>query len=118
MAQDILFLLAPHFADPKAGPEKFYCPECATVEGVLTYHPQLAQRFEIRRVSFPRPRPEIVDLLGPDLQGAPVLVVGDETRAGLPGVQTSPLTRRSYVSGLKPIAAYLTAAYQADRFHP
>jgi hypothetical protein len=118
MAQDIPFLLAPHFSHTEVGPEKFYCSECATLEGVLSYQPELTQQLDIRRIAFPRPRPEIIDLIGADLQSAPVLVVGDETRAPLPEVKTSPSPKRSYVSGLKSIAAYLTAAYQADRLHP
>jgi hypothetical protein len=117
MAQDILFLLAP-FSNVNAGPGKFYCPECATLEGVLSYFPELQKKVDVRRVAFQRPRDEIVHHLGADLQSAPVLVVGEESRTKISGVQVSPATKRAYVSGLRPIADYLADAYHIDRLHP
>lgn len=36
----ILFLLRAGFPDPKHGPGGVYCPECATVAGIICYHPQ------------------------------------------------------------------------------
>ncbi|RYD97198.1 MAG: DUF3088 family protein, partial [Sphingomonadales bacterium] len=37
-------------------------------------------KIEVRRVAFPRPRQEVIDLVGPDWQGLPMLVM-DKDRA-------------------------------------
>jgi len=37
--RDHLFLLTPLFPDAKAGPGRYHCPECAQVEGLLSYFP-------------------------------------------------------------------------------
>jgi Protein of unknown function (DUF3088) len=52
-----------------------YCPDCALIEGVLTYHPALRQALDIRYVDFARPRQAIVDLVGEVEQGCPMLLV-------------------------------------------
>jgi hypothetical protein len=74
---DILFLLTPGFTDAARDPHgtTYYCPDCAFMEGVLHYHPGLRERLEIRYVSFPRPRREIVSLVGEANQGCPNLVL-------------------------------------------
>lgn len=72
-----LFLLKPGFTDAsrdKEG-EKFYCPECAEFEGVLSYFPILKENLEIVRVDYQRPRQILVELLGADNQSCPVLVL-------------------------------------------
>jgi hypothetical protein len=75
---DVLFLLKPGFADAKAGPVPYYCPPCATISGLLSYHPELREKVEVRSIAFPRPRAEVVELLGgPDHPGCPVLVLDD-----------------------------------------
>ena len=38
-ARDHLFLLTPLFPDAKLGPGRYHCPECAQVEGLLSYFP-------------------------------------------------------------------------------
>ena len=117
MAKDILFLLNHGFSNPSAGPDPYYCSECAVLEGLLVYHPELNKRIDVKRIAFPRPRAAIIELLGPDLQSAPVLVVGDET-ASAPGIGISPVTGKRYVSGLKDIAEYLATTYGVTRLYP
>ena len=46
----ILFLLRAGFPDAKHGPEGAYCPECATVAGILYYYPDVAAQLDIRQV--------------------------------------------------------------------
>jgi len=71
MAQDALFLLSP-FQDSKAGADTYFCPDCALVEGILSYHPELKKKIKIHRVGFTRPRAEIISLLGEKLQSVRV----------------------------------------------
>lgn len=84
MAQ--LFMLKHDFPDPTASPDGlFYCPDCATIEGVLALYPALRHSLTIQYLDFPRPRPALVELLGADHQGCPVLVLDAHEAAALPG---------------------------------
>ena len=117
MAKDILFLLKP-FRNPKAGPDVYFCTECASLEGLLSYHPELKNTVEARRIVFEKPRQEVVDLLGEALQSSPVLVLAEDSKTKAPDIQVSPKTGRRYVAGFRPIADYLAAAYQVTKLHP
>ena len=74
---DILFLLNPNFSDSARDGEgkRYYCPDCAFLEGVLVYCPELREQLEIRYVDYPRPRKGIVELVGEANQGCPNLVL-------------------------------------------
>ncbi len=116
--RDVLFMLKPDFLDPKAGPGKYYCPDCALVEGVLSYFPWLKGRIEVREVDFPRPRPEVAAIFGDDHPGCPVLVFdrATEVPAGVT-VRQSPSGQR-YITGAAEISHYLATAYDASLPHP
>ena len=73
--RDTLYLLRPGFTDPAYPGDTFYCWHCALMEGVLASFPELAARIDVRRIAWPRPRREIVELLGEDNQSLPVLVL-------------------------------------------
>jgi len=73
--KDQLFLLQPGFADPAYPGEVFYCWHCALMEGVIMSFPQLAERLDVHRIAWARPRTELVNLLGPDHQSCPVMVL-------------------------------------------
>ena len=75
--KDTLFILAAPFPD---GGFDWYCNDCATLEGALLVNPHWADKVDVRRVAFPRPRKEVVELVGPDWQGLPMLVM-DRDRA-------------------------------------
>jgi len=47
------------------------------MEGVIATHPALADRIEIHRIDWQRPRPALVDLLGSANQSCPVLILSD-----------------------------------------
>ncbi|AZO48902.1 MAG: DUF3088 family protein [Mesorhizobium sp.] len=70
-----LFLLAPDFEDAKFPGQHFFCRHSALVEGVLTSFPALLDAIEVRRIAFPRPRAEVVELIGEANQALPVLVL-------------------------------------------
>lgn len=73
-----LFLLKPDFQDINRNAEtKYFCPPCALIEGVLSFYPQLRNELEVSYVDFVRPRPAIIDLIGEENQGCPVLILED-----------------------------------------
>jgi hypothetical protein len=85
MERPVLFLLKPGFFADGRGP--LYCPACATLEGLFVYEPSLREHVDVRYVDFPRPRVEVVAMLGEGQQGLPVLVmpasIDDEKVRGL-----------------------------------
>jgi len=104
MAKHILFLLKPGFYDGDEGP--FFCPHSASMEGLLKYAPEIEKAIDVRRIDFQRPRLEIVDLLGEENQGTPVLVI-DENREAIPDVQVSVKTGRAFIVGEIEISKFL-----------
>lgn len=115
---DQLFLLKPGFADPAAGSEMYYCPYCATITGVLSYYPELRSKLHIEEVDFPRPRPAVAALLGPQYPGCPLVVLSEES-ADPPGikVQVAPTGRR-YIADTHEICRYLAQVHGAGHSHP
>jgi hypothetical protein len=107
----ILFLLRAGFPDAKHGPEGAYCPECATVAGILHYYPDVAAQLDIRQVDVPRPRADVVALVGEEHQSCPVLVLpeGDQP-AGVPLSMG-----RAFVSGPAAIVNFLADRYGTAR---
>lgn len=78
MAKDTLFLIAPGFEDPKRPGTQFVCPYCNQVEGLLASFPELAERLDIRRVPFARPRQAVIAVVGEENQGLPLLVLAGD----------------------------------------
>ena len=116
---DKLFLLKPGFKDEavKEG-AAYYCPSCAAIEGVLHYYPHLRERLEIIYVDFPRPRKQIVALLGDANQGCPVIVIDTSE---LP-VSNYPFLKEingyTFINSTTDIMNYLAAAYGIGLPHP
>jgi hypothetical protein len=115
MSKPVLFVLKPGFKDDLGGP--FFCPGCAAVEGFLTYAPQVEGLIEVRRIDFPRPRTEIVVLLGEENQSCPVLVLPPGAELP-PEAHTSGATGRAFIVGAVPICDYLGRTFGAVRPHP
>jgi hypothetical protein len=113
--RDTLFLLKHDFIDGAGKP--FFCPECALINGVLHYYPQLRHQLEVRYVDFPRPRPEVVALVGLANQSCPVLVLGDTPPPAPDGVEVRVYNGRSFVAGAEAIGNYLSAIYGIGRPH-
>ena len=75
--------------------------------GILWYYPEVAAKLDIRQVDVPRPRPEVVALVGEENQSCPVLVLpAGETPAGVPVAHG-----RAFVSGPEAIIKYLADHY-------
>ena len=97
-----LFLLKPDFIDPKLDPEKkYFCPNCAIIEGLFIYCPHLRRQLEVHQVDFPRPRPAIVELIGEENQSCPVLIKEDG----------------SFINETRDIIQYLTTQYHIGHKH-
>jgi len=77
MSRDKLLLLEPGFEDPKQPGQRFVCPHCNQIEGLLASFPDLAANLDIERLPFPRPRQAVIALLGEENQSLPALVFGD-----------------------------------------
>lgn len=75
--KDTLFLLKPGFEDPAYPGQVFYCWHCALMEGVLASFPDLHEKLAVHRIAWPRPRMELVNLLGEAHQSLPVLVLAE-----------------------------------------
>ncbi len=73
MPRDKLLLLEPGFMDQEQGP--YYCPACATIEGLLAFYPQLRDVLEVRYFDFARPRAGVIAEIGAENQGLPALVL-------------------------------------------
>ena len=99
MSKMVLFLLKPGFTDDKGGP--WFCPGCAGVEGFLKFAPEVERQIEVRRIDFPRPRKEIVELVGAGNQGCPVLVLAKGATAP-PEAKTQPRDRPGVHRGPRP----------------
>jgi len=77
--RDTLFLLKPDFVDPAYPGQRFYCWHCALLEGVLASFPEALKRLDVVRIAWPRPRREVVALIGEENQSLPVLILGGDT---------------------------------------
>lgn len=73
LKQPILFLIRANSRPDR--PEGWYCPDCALVEGVLAYYPQLRAAIDVRHVDFDRPRTAIIALVGEAFQDSPCLLL-------------------------------------------
>lgn len=118
MKRDRLFLIETGFADPgyKDADEnaRFYCPYCATIEGVLALHPALLDRVDVHRVPFQRPRAALVDLIGEENQGLPRLILADDAPDGL---ETGSANGVRFVSEVERILDVLSRRHGLLRAH-
>jgi hypothetical protein len=115
MHRDILFLLKHDFPDGPGTP--YYCPECAQITGVLAYYPQLRHTLDVRYVDFPRPRKDILSLIGEANQSCPVLVIADGPPASVKGVEIGTFNGLHFVSGAEAIGKYLSQVHGVGRPH-
>jgi hypothetical protein len=110
---DILFLLTPGFTDSARDGEgkKYYCPDCAFLEGVLGYCPALRTQLEIRYVAYPRPRRDIVALVGDAHQGCPNLILDPANHKFVNAEKFHRFGERLHSTDTKAIVEYLAQRY-------
>jgi len=104
MNNDTLYLLKPNFQDKG---KVYFCPGCAEVVGFLEFYPAVKQRLNVRYLDFPRPRPELVSLLGEENQSCPVLVLSAPPANPLPGLNIQTANGRAFIEGGREITEYL-----------
>lgn len=108
-------MLNPWNDGPDQGP--FYCPDCGVVEGFFTYNPEIREQVDIIHVDFQRPRPEIIEQLGEENQGSPVLVLPDDS-VSFDGVKKSMTTGKSFIEDSQSICNFLAHTYNGIFPHP
>jgi hypothetical protein len=116
---DTLFLLTPGFTDSARDGEgkKYYCPDCAFLEGVLACCPELRTQLDVRYVAYPRPRREIVELVGEAHQGCPNLLLDPANHGFVDASKFHRFGDRLHATDTRVIVDYLTARYGAMVAH-
>lgn len=114
MSRDVLLLLEPGFADPAYPGERFVCPHGVPIEGLLASAPERVARLDVKRVSFARPRQDVIAVLDEAHQGLPALVFGDEQPVP-DDAQT--LGEKRFVTDTKRILALLAERHGFPKVH-
>lgn len=113
--RDRLIILKPGFEDPSYPGQKFYCWHCALLEGVLASFPDLAANLDVERVTWARPRREVIELVGEENQSLPLLVLAEgETSPH----QTGTYKGRAFISNKDKILAALSDRHGFPVPHP
>lgn len=107
--KDQLFLLKPGFFNAGLGP--LYCGDSVSVEGLLSFCPDLRDRVDVHYLGFARPRRALVDLLGDAQQAAPVIVLADETAIQDGGVEAKMANGHRYIDDEGLIRRYLSTQF-------
>src|SRR5687768_17149983 len=115
MNRDLLVMIKPDFTDPAFPGSHFYCWHCALMEGVLASFPELGTRIDVLRIEWPRPRQELVELIGPENQSLPVLILADDADDSL---ATGSFEGRRFVEGKDAILAALSHRHNIPSPHP
>ena len=76
--KDTLFLLKRGFSNAGLGP--LYCGDSVSVEGMLSFFPELRGKVDVRSIHLARPRQDLVAELGEENQSVPVLILAEGRR--------------------------------------
>lgn len=114
MTSHTLFMLNP-WKEEDQGP--YYCPDCGVVEGFFAYSPGAKVDLEIIHVEFPRPRARVVEVLGMENQGCPVLVLAKGTPAPQ-AAKKSMSTGALFIDDAVAICNFLGQTYGGVLPHP
>ncbi len=105
----------PDFVDPAFPGQKFYCWHCALIEGVLSSFPHLANRMDVARIAWPRPRHNVIDLVGEDNQSLPLLVLPE---GEISKFQSGSYKGRAFINDKDKILAALSKRHGFPEPHP
>lgn len=114
LERDTLFIIKAPFEDAKLD-GKWFCASCATMEGALLANPHWAAHIDVRRMPFPRPRPDMIALIGEENQSMPALVLADGAQ---PPHGAKQHHGRYFLDEPKAITRYLAAAFGGAGPHP
>lgn len=107
MQRDRLFVYKPGFIDHG---QPWFCPYSAEVIGFLTYYPEVRHTLVVDELDFAKPRRALVELLGEDMQAAPILVLHDGAPDHAPdGVRIAERNGHRFVEKTIEILRYLAA---------
>lgn len=115
MRRDKLFLLRPGFEDPAYPGQQFYCWHCALIEGVLASFPELANRLDVERVAWPRPRNSVIAVVGKENQSVPLLILAEGQTSPY---QTGLFEGRAFISDKDNILTALSERHGFPNPHP
>jgi hypothetical protein len=107
--KDELYLLRPGFYNVGVGP--LYCGDSLPVEGLLSFFPHLRVLLNVHYLEFPRPRAVLVDTLGEENQGIPVLVLADEREIADEELTPRKANGKRFFADERSIRRYLSAQY-------
>ena len=115
-----LFLLNPDFTDQKADNKGklYYCPDCAIIEGILSYYPELKKELDIVYVDFETPRTAIVALIGEENQGSPVVIISKEETHNVDVSYFTAYGDVLFINSTSLIAKFLSEKYNVGLMHP
>ena len=114
LKRDTLFILRAPFEDPDLD-GTWFCTSCATMEGMLLANPQWARAIDVVRSAYPRPRREVIAVLGEENQSLPALAIADIAKAPADALMAGAI---AFLSEPKAIARYLAAQYGGAGPHP
>ncbi|MFD1561888.1 DUF3088 domain-containing protein [Paraburkholderia silviterrae] len=107
--KDKLFILRPGFFSGSEGP--FYCGDAVSVEGLLSFFPQLREAVDVEYIDAPRPRNAIIDLIGEGNQSAPVIVLGSGQTLKDTSVSVQESNGTRFINAPDDIRRYLSSQY-------
>lgn len=107
--KDKLLILRPGFFSGTEGP--FYCGDSVSVEGLLSFCPQLRDLVDVEYIDAPRPRNAIVALIGEDNQSAPVIVLGNGQEPKDESVAVQEYNGTRFINAPDDIRRYLSSQY-------
>lgn len=114
---DKLFVLPSKFEDKSEGDHLFFCADCALILGYLAYFPEIKKQVAVKEVPFPRPRKELLGLLGEDHQSCPVLILDDAELDLFPGISIHQAGGVHFIDNPKDITRYLGAKHKVSIPH-
>ena len=115
MTRDRLFLLRQGFEDPALPGRRFFCWHCALIEGLLTAFPALTEKLDVARIAWPKPRQDLIAMVGEENQWLPLLVLAD---GGTSPHQTGSYQGRTFINDKDAILAALSERHGFPEPHP
>ena len=114
-----LFLLKPGFSDSENNNDnkRYFCPQCAMIEGVIKYYPQLERMIEIHYVDFKKPRLEIVEFIGEENQSCPVLIIDSKHVSNKDISYFNMYGDKFFVNSIEFIIRYFTENFGIGNLH-
>jgi hypothetical protein len=111
----LLFLFKRDFVDAS---QRYFCPHCLRVEGLMALFPEIRHAIEVRYVDFAEPRGQLAEWVGDDQQSCPQLIFvnGDDSLSAAYS-QRAP-TGIVHINRTNDILSYLIERFKLPQIHP